>query len=1170
MGVDLPGSSDRDLVKAEEVIAKRKGDVLIKHTLLKADHFPGCQNNKLRPLLEGAPNFRKVDGLPVYGVAIPTVTGLRTVLHAAGAGKGGRKVVWFNMREEPVIYINGKPYVVREAGQPFCNLEYTGIDRSRVEGMEDRLKQDILEEAKAYDDRVLVSVENDDMQVVQTWEPVTEADVQTPSEVYAELRADGYDVKYHRVPVTDEKAPKDGDFEVLIQELWAIPDDAAIIFNCQMGRGRTTTGMVIACLLQIHRARFRKLKGELGEFPSWAELPEVVTNGAVRADSQGTPQGKVNGELSVSPRSVVAKERGGMYSVIRSLLRVLEHSHQAKALLDSVLDACSAMQNLRDAINSYRTRLLAETKEHKRSVMLAVCLQYLERYYMLIVFCTYLQSPKFCPSASGHTSFPVWRSQRPELVSILQRMLRRNPMAALELQWPAATMPPGTPQPARHPSGLASGLLSYDTNQDQLEKAEDMVRDIVESRCGAVLGQNTILKEDHFPGMYSSKIPQTVEGAPNFRRVNGVPVVGMGMPTVAGIRAVLQKVGGGPDKAGASHALWFNMREEPVVYINGRPFVLREEVRPLKNLQEYAGIDAWRLERMEARLKNDVQVEAKRYGGKILVMREADSHSHQGELVDSWEQVEGPLDVQTPADVYRMLQKEGFRVYYVRVPVTDGTAPTAADFDMIKEHVQRLGFTSPIIFNCQLGAGRTTTGMAIATLLHIRADEETFEIAKSIRPDDLDIALIREELQGNSPRTSEDTGMRNVSRQISWDEGDDQSGQATSTLLVKGLTIPCLQLTPRDMRLSAAWETIQEDELEQKSLAAGGYVGVRRIARLLEDGETAKRTVDSVVDSCSQMLNLRMVIMRYRKPKDSYHSIKSEMQQRHAAYKRGSAYLERYCLLIAFASYLDHIPALTAKNSSPRTPLSEGASQPTFSEWISSRPDLQQALASIHQNPVAALCPVPVTPLPLGCSGTPTSYGEVTLQEQQQVLSKRRGRTLTKRTILKSYFDTTTDMGEGDVDARKAEGLEVYTVGNTSACGLRKLLKRLGAGLGGGVHVLVSDVREELVVYVNGTPYIRRELEMPAAALHHAGIHAEQLEELESVLKLDVINEAHKWGGRVLLHKEIKSQKNGNIQEHRHQDDVTGLVDTNPGAAVLPFWEAVELLDDEPASELQA
>jgi hypothetical protein len=59
-----------------------------------------------------------------------------------------------------------------------------------------------------------------------------------------------------------------------------------------------------------------------------------------------------------------------------------------------------------------------------------------------------------------------------------------------------------------------------------------------------------------------------------------------------------------------AQVLWFNMREEPVVYINGLPFVLREQQRPMKNLQEYAGIDAERLERMEARLKQDVLAEA--------------------------------------------------------------------------------------------------------------------------------------------------------------------------------------------------------------------------------------------------------------------------------------------------------------------------------------------------------------------------------------------------------------------------------------------------------------------------------------------------------------------------------------------------------------------------------
>jgi len=48
------------------------------------------------------------------------------------------------------------------------------------------------------------------------------------------------------------------------------------------------------------------------------------------------------------------------------------------------------------------------------------------------------------------------------------------------------------------------------------------------------------------------------------------------------------------------------------------------------------------------------------------------------------------------------------------------------------------------------------------------------------------------------------------------------------------------------------------------------------------------------------------------------------------------------------------------------------------------------------------------------------------------------------------------------------------TVGNCSVEGLRRLLAHLGASKGGGVQVVLTDVREELVVYVNGLPYIRR------------------------------------------------------------------------------------------------
>lgn len=45
----------------EDVIISRNGSVLGKKTILKSDHFPGCQNKRLLPHVEGAPNYRQVD-----------------------------------------------------------------------------------------------------------------------------------------------------------------------------------------------------------------------------------------------------------------------------------------------------------------------------------------------------------------------------------------------------------------------------------------------------------------------------------------------------------------------------------------------------------------------------------------------------------------------------------------------------------------------------------------------------------------------------------------------------------------------------------------------------------------------------------------------------------------------------------------------------------------------------------------------------------------------------------------------------------------------------------------------------------------------------------------------------------------------------------------------------
>ena len=82
---------------------------------------------------------------------------------------------------------------------------------------------------------------------------------------------------------------------------------------------------------------------------------------------------------------------------------------------------------------------------------------------------------------------------------------------------------------------------------EALEKASEERAGLIASRAGEVLGAHTILKEDHFPGCQSAKLPDTIPGAPNFRGVPGQNVYGSALPTVEGIKEVLKHVGAASD-----------------------------------------------------------------------------------------------------------------------------------------------------------------------------------------------------------------------------------------------------------------------------------------------------------------------------------------------------------------------------------------------------------------------------------------------------------------------------------------------------------------------------------------------------------------------------------------------------------------------------------------------
>ncbi len=227
----------------KRVVAGREGSVLAPMTILKFDHFFGCQKQSLPERIDGAPNFRRIpliDGKFVCGLAMPTKEAIGRVLERIECvQEGQRRCLWISMREEPVIFANGQPYVLRIVKDPITNLEMTGIVSERVELMEERLKKEALLESSLYHNRLLLHEEEashtapQGFEIIPEWELVEE--LESPAEVYQHLIQSGnYPLTYYRVPVTDEQAPIPNVFDELIR-LISQADYTDFVFNCQMG-----------------------------------------------------------------------------------------------------------------------------------------------------------------------------------------------------------------------------------------------------------------------------------------------------------------------------------------------------------------------------------------------------------------------------------------------------------------------------------------------------------------------------------------------------------------------------------------------------------------------------------------------------------------------------------------------------------------------------------------------------------------------------------------------------------------------------------------------------------------------------------------------------------------------------------------------------------------------
>lgn len=198
-----------------------------------------------------------------------------------------------------------------------------------------------------------------------------------------------------------------------------------IIYNLQMGIGRTTTGTVIACLLKLRIDYGRPIRSLVDE--------SSYKHFARHSDNEND---QVSASISVPEKNKMGEDVSGHSFGINDILllwkitRLFDNGVECREALDCIIDRCSALQNIRQAVLQYRHLFNQQHMEpRERRVALNRGAEYLERYFRLIAFAAYLGSEAFdgfCGQGESRMAFKIWLHQRPE-VQAMKWSIRLRP-----------------------------------------------------------------------------------------------------------------------------------------------------------------------------------------------------------------------------------------------------------------------------------------------------------------------------------------------------------------------------------------------------------------------------------------------------------------------------------------------------------------------------------------------------------------------------------------------------------------------------------------------------------------------------------------------------------------------------------------------------------------------
>merc|ERR1711951_296965 len=335
-----------------------------------ADHFDKIQ--KLTEKIDGVPNFRRVPGYKVYCCGQPTIAGFEAAINKACGETYPKtnKIIWLNMRQEPIVYVNGNPICARPPNKIGEYAELGNVTRDSVKKDEEEFMRVVEGRAKGNDGKLKY------VDVNKAEHEVEVKELTTLSLVIEGLKEKFPGLVHQRIPVCNSAAPTEADFDTLCKTLEGSAVNCPVIVNCQVGLSRSTTGCVAACLFR-----------EFQLAASYEGLVETVPG--------------VNLDLLKMDRYTMDMSKDplfrGEFEVIKELMAELADGEASKRECDKVIDKNGPPKTGGTGIKQLRENI-AESKlsyeimdDAAQAFLKTKIMDNIHKYFYLICFTAYLR-----------------------------------------------------------------------------------------------------------------------------------------------------------------------------------------------------------------------------------------------------------------------------------------------------------------------------------------------------------------------------------------------------------------------------------------------------------------------------------------------------------------------------------------------------------------------------------------------------------------------------------------------------------------------------------------------------------------------------------------------------------------------------------------------------------